>query len=257
MVWFLDPLRANISTTVRPPTSLTRKAQITIKTQMPRSVFERWMVPVDPGDTHRDTPLEREDPRPGETVGRLKPTRETRTMRVFKFTVARPSVVNKLARLQRADYTHGLKPRGGKGKWRRGLGCAKLWLPKKEHLEEDHRHAKKLSMIAGAMAIEFRQPVNNSRMPTLKLSYMVLTMDEFGNITFPTRFDASSKATLRKLACTNLKKMLDSPDEYPVDPSMRVALNATAGESIFDYAAHVAAVQAARRRRNAGASSTG
>ena len=59
------------------------------------------------GDAFRTTPLKREAPRRGETVGRLKPTKVTSQTNTFHFVLAKPSVVDKLARLERADYSSG------------------------------------------------------------------------------------------------------------------------------------------------------
>ena len=84
------------------------------------------------------------------------------------------------------------------------------------------------------------------------MTLTVMTMDEHGALTLPAAFTASSRATLRKLAQSNLKKMMASP-EFPTDDRMQDALDAEGDveDSVFDYAAHVRQVQAARAARRA------
>ena len=70
-------------------------------------------------------------------------------------------------------------------------------------------------------------------MGTLVLSFLVMTMDKNGHITWPSAYSAKSKAILRKAIRSNLEGMLDDP-LYPTHPSMRAVLTGM-GDSVHIF----------------------
>ena len=87
-------------------------------------------------------------------------------------------------------------------------------------------------MIAGNVIIEFTEPADPDRMPLLKLTFFVLTMDNHGHITWPTGFEKGAEAQLRKQARALLKKMMEDPLN-PVDETMAPALTGTGTSSVW------------------------
>ena len=49
------------------------------------------------------------------------------------------------------------------------------------------------------------------RMPTMTLTFFVLSMDKTGHIIWPTNFEAKTRAALRLQARALLQKMMDDP----------------------------------------------
>ena len=88
-------------------------------------------------------------------------------------------------------------------------------------------------MVAGTLSFTYIEPKNQMDMGKLVLSFMVMTMNKNGHITWPSVFSVKSKATLRKAARANLQDMLDDP-VYPTHPSMRAALTGM-GESVHIF----------------------
>ena len=101
-----------------------------------------------------------------------------------------------------------------------------------------------LAMVAGLLNVNYREPRKLGGMPTLNLSFFVLTMDGAGHIVWPTNFEPSTRAALRKLARRELAVMLADP-LYPASPAMAAALT-QAGESYLSLGS-IAAVVAARK----------
>ena len=116
MAWFFDPLLHAMSANVAPPTKKTRRKQRMIKLPMPTKVFEMWLRDL----TTEDHPeLKRDDD------GRLIPTKTTSSTRIYKYTIKKASVVEKLWRAEFGDLTRGVKKKM-KPTGHRSLGCAKL-----------------------------------------------------------------------------------------------------------------------------------
>ena len=83
-------------------------------------------------------------------------------------------------------------------------------------------------MVAGNVLVHFKEPVRERRMPTLELTFGVLTMDRSGHITWPTNFDAATQAALRMQARALLAKMIADPLN-PVDAAFQPALTQSSG----------------------------
>ena len=75
-----------------------------------------------------------------------------------------------------------------------------------------------ISMVCGNVVLELKEPVKLERMPTMTLTFFVLSMDKKGHIVWPTNFDARTRAALRLQARALLQKMIDDPLN-PVLPS--------------------------------------
>ena len=86
-------------------------------------------------------------------------------------------------------------------------------------------------MVCGNVLIDFKEPIDLSAMPTLQVTFFVMTMDKTGHIVnvWPTDYDDRTRAQLRKQARVLLKRMIDDPYN-PVDSTMAPAL-AGAGSS--------------------------
>ena len=89
-----------------------------------------------------------------------------------------------------------------------------------------------ISMVCGAVSVKFKQPLLDATMPTLALTFKVLSMDSTGHITWPTTFSATTQAALRLQARALLRKMMDDPLN-PVDETMAPALTGTGTSSVW------------------------
>ena len=87
--WFSDPLRSAMPTTVRPPIAVTRRKQQTIETKAPEEIFLDMMKPFETGDMVGFEWVDAE-----RTA--LKPTKETKAYKMYKYMVKKPSLVDKL-----------------------------------------------------------------------------------------------------------------------------------------------------------------
>ena len=117
---------------------------------------------------------------------------------------------------------------------KRGLGCARARLS----VAEQKRGGKveTMSMVCGSVIIEFKVPRDLSSMPTLKVTFFVMTMDKTGHVTWPTTFTTVTQAAIRKQARVLLKKMIDDPLN-PVDETMAPALEGAGTSSLWRGAA--------------------
>ena len=120
---------------------------------------------------------------------------------------------------------------------RRGAGCARARLSTAE--ERRGGVPQTISMVCGRGRIHYKVPKDEKAMPTLTLVFFVLTMDRWGNITWPIDFTPTTRAALRKQARVLLQRMIDDPLN-PVDATMAPALTAMGTDTIF---------QPAKRRR--------
>ena len=118
---------------VRPCTSLTRRKQLSITKECPKEVFQELMAGL---------PLESEENGveglKRDAQGLLEPTKAPPhgRLRHFKYTLARASHRELLWRLQDFDgrdpnvRRRGRAPQNGPVPYKRGLGCARLFLSK-------------------------------------------------------------------------------------------------------------------------------
>lgn len=95
-----------------------------------------------------------------------------------------------------------LLPKRGAGAARARLSCA-----------EQRRGGvpQTISMICGNVVVELKESAAQERMPTMTLTFFVLSMDKTGHIIWPTNFEAKTRAALRLQARALLQKMMDDP----------------------------------------------
>ena len=209
--WNLDPLRLSMQTLVRPCTALTRRKQLTVKTQMPFRCFMELMKPLEDGAVEglvRDA------------QGRLLPTSSTGAMMRYRYIIRRGSQLDSFFALQEHEQQ---KKRRKSARWRRSQGCARLYLSHKAEARGQVAHV--MAMVCGNVIIDFREPRGLKSMPRLSIYMFVMSMDRQGHIIWPVDFEARTKAALRKQARILLQKMLAEPKLYPVDSSWQPALS--------------------------------
>jgi hypothetical protein len=105
---------------------------------------------------------------------------------------------------------------------KRGAGAARARLSSAEQRARwcptDHLYG-----VCGNVIVELKESATQERMPTLTLTFFVLSMDKSGHIVWPTNFSARTQAALRMQARALLQKMIDDPLN-PVDSTMAPAL---------------------------------
>jgi hypothetical protein len=190
--WFMKPLLDKMKETVRPPTASTRRAERKIELQMPAEVFFHLLSPFEDGEL------------PGlkwTDNGYLEPTSTaSKAYLEYKYLVTVPSHLNRLWALENID-----KPRKT-GAWHRGLGASKLHLS--IAAQERGTRSSLLSTVCGNVELRLLAPRNEAAMPTARILFKVLTMDNKGHVIWPTDFGPKTKAALRKMAKSNLQKMV-------------------------------------------------
>ena len=117
---------------------------------------------------------------------------------------------------------------------KRGVGAARARLSTAE--ERRGEGPTTMSMVCGNVQVHFKEPRQEEHMPTLKLTFFVLTMDRTGHITWPIDFAAPTKAALRMQARALLSKMIDDPYN-PVDSTFAPALVGPGTSGLFKPAA--------------------
>ena len=113
---------------------------------------------------------------------------------------------------------------------RRGVGCARARLSQAE--ERRGGVPQTMSMVCGHVIVHFKERVKEDAMPTLKLTFFVMTMDKNGHVTWPIDFEAKTRAQLRVQARALLQRMIDDPLN-PADETMAPALTAKGTDSVF------------------------
>lgn len=99
--FFLDPLWGSIKCVVRPATAMTRRKELTVTHLLPRPLFEEMMAPLQVSDTETEAntaPLKRDA-----NTGWLLPTKATRAVRHFDFSIRKGSVADKFFHFDQLD----------------------------------------------------------------------------------------------------------------------------------------------------------
>ena len=52
-------------------------------------------------------------------------------------------------------------------------------------------------MVCGNVIVQLKEPKGKDRMPTLTITFFVLSVDKTGHIVWPTEFEPPAKAALR------------------------------------------------------------
>ena len=200
-----------MKTVVRPPTSKTRRKELTIEAKIPEEIFLDSMRPLETGDMK-----DFEWMGPGKTA--LKPTKESSRLKQFNYKVEKPSVWDKIWRLQEHETGAPVRKRSGEiVPTRRGHGSARLHL---SHAAQARgQRTDLLAQIVGNGLINMKVPKNERTLPTLTMTVKVATMDGDGHIIWPSTFTPKTAAALRKQMRFHLAAMIDDP-EYPTLTSM-------------------------------------
>ena len=295
--WFMAPLQKAIVKVVRPAIATTRRKELVIQMAMPRQTFMELTAKLGEGDANgieRD-PLSQE----------LLPTKTTATLRHWEYTIRKPSVLDKLLRLDQTNPpppplatsapTPALAQIGEEGvyeveairakrttakrtkyliKWRgfpesdntweapaninralvasyegraapaasptrrpklpnRGQGAARAFLT--SAAQRRGQVPTSLSMVCGNTTVNLKESRKQEYMPVAKLTFMVMTMDNAGHITWPTNFATATRAALRNQVRALLRKMLDDPLN-PCNETMAPALEGVGTSSVWEGA---------------------
>ena len=113
---------------------------------------------------------------------------------------------------------------------KRGAGAARARLSGAE--QRRGGVPQTLSMVCGQVGIELKESARQERMPTLSLTFFVLSMDKSGHIVWPTNFAPRTQAALRLQARALLQKMIDDPLN-PVDSTMSPALTGVGTSEVW------------------------
>ena len=113
---------------------------------------------------------------------------------------------------------------------RRGLGAARAHLSGAEQRRGGSPSV--ISMVCGNTIVHFKESRKMAAMPTLEITFKVLSMDAAGHIIWPTDFTAATKAALRMQARALLRKMIDDP-QNPCDETMEPALTGMGTSSMW------------------------
>jgi hypothetical protein len=83
--------------------------------------------------------------------------------------------------------------------FKRGAGCARARLS--VAAQKRGGVPQTISMVCGNVLIRFSESVGSERMPTIAITFYVLSMDKKGHIIWPTNFALATQATLRMQVC--------------------------------------------------------
>jgi hypothetical protein len=204
--WFADPLNHSMAVMVRPPTALTRRKQLTLEVRVPQQTFFDLVQPLETNDIDGFEWLDAKK-------SALKPTEVKKSFSLYKYTISKPSQVDKVWRLESQDSKRARPTKKGKTlPFRRGHGSAKLHLSQ----AEARRGARTclMSQVTGNVVMQLKVPAEQRVMPTLTIKFAVSTMDEQGNIEWASTYGAKTAAALRKQMQHHLSRMASDP-EYP------------------------------------------
>jgi hypothetical protein len=204
--WFSEPLLSAMMKLVRPPTAHTRRRQLKVELRVPEQIFLDLLKPLETGEV---AGLEWED----DQKTHLKPTTEKKTVNRFRYILTKPSLVDRVWRLQERETPRKRPTKGGTVlPYRRGHGSSRLHLS----AAAARRGARTdlVSQVTGNVVLELKVPKNNRAMPTLTLLFAVSTMDVNGNIEWANSYAPTTAAALRKQMKHHLQQMAADP-EYP------------------------------------------
>ena len=203
--WFSEPLHHSMKTTVRPPTKKTRRKELTIETHLPLPIFLDLMKPMETGEM---VGFEWED----EDKTKLVPTKDAKSFLQYKYTIAKPSAVDKFWRLHETEKPRRMRKGGKLVVCRRGLGSSRLHLS--AAAEERGERTDLLAQVTGNVTVTCKVPKEERAMPYLRIAFKVSTLDKTGHIEWATIFTDRTAAALRKQMETHLRSMIENPD-YP------------------------------------------
>ena len=229
--WFTDVVNTKMKQCVRPPTSKTRRKELPVDFSIPEVIFFEMMKPLETGCVRDFEWLD------GEKT-RLKPTKEHKTFLEYAYVFDKPSLIDKLWRLEEketANAQRGVASKSGAEarlmKFRRGHGCARLHLS--AAAAERGELTDLLSQVTGSVKARLKVPREEKQMPTCRLLVRVSTMTKTGHIIWGDNFGDKTRAALRKQMRYHLAEMVKSP-EYPTLSAMEPSLT-NASEHVHAY----------------------
>jgi hypothetical protein len=217
--WFSNPLNHAMTTVVRPPTKMTRRKELTIDLKIPMEVFIDLMKPMETGD------MEDFEWEGASEKTELKPTKKFKTYHEFKYTIKKPSLVDKFWRLEErepARWKKGVRKR-------RGLGSSRLHLS--AAAEERGERTDLLAGVTGNVTVHLKMPMKERAMPQLRIHVKVSTLSKTGHVEWANLFAPKTAAALRKQMQQHLRTMVESK-EYPTLSTNDVTLLGESTESI-------------------------
>ena len=119
--WFSMPLHQSMRTCVRPPTKRTRRKEQRIETRIPLGVFVDLMQPMETGDMQGFEWA-------NASKTKLKPTKDTKSVEHYKYTINMPAKVGTFWGLERTEVPRRVRQGGKLVRRRRGLGSSRLHL---------------------------------------------------------------------------------------------------------------------------------
>jgi hypothetical protein len=158
-----------MKTSVRPPTKSSRRKELRIDMKIPTVIFVDLMKPLDTGDAEG---LEWMD----ETKSELVPTKTTNALQPYKYVIKKPSLVDKLWRLQEKEPARRMRKEGVMVQCRRGLGSARLHLS--DAAEERGERTDLLSQVTGSVTVTLKVPAKERTMPSLTMLFSVSTLNK-------------------------------------------------------------------------------
>lgn len=214
--WFSQPLHHAMKTVVRPPTARTRRKQLTIQMKIPEEVFIELMSPLESACV---AGFEWVD----ESKTKLLPTEEKPTFLRYKYTVSKPSLLDKIWRLDTLEKEPARKKdkNGNTVPFRRGHGCARIHLS--AVAAQRGERTDLLAQVTGNTIIDCKVPKFARAIPTLRIKVSVSTMDKSGHVVWANNYTAGTSAALRKQMRCHLAKMIEDP-AYPTLSHMSPAL---------------------------------
>jgi hypothetical protein len=205
--WFTEPLYHSMKTVVRPPTKLTRRKQQTIEIKTIEEVFIDLMNPLEDGDASGFEWVDTE-----KTA--LVPTKDAKTFWEYKYEIKKPSLVDKIWRLESQEPARPAKydKQGQLVPFRRGHGCARLHLSTAAAARGERTDL--LAQLTGNVIIGLKVPKFERTWPTMTVKLAVSTLDMTGHIVWGNTYGVVTAAALRKQMRFHLQHMIDS-QEYP------------------------------------------
>ena len=196
MRWYVEPMRTAMRKAVRPPTATTRRRQRVVQMQVPMEAFVELLK--DFCSAELDGLLWIGGPGPT-----LQPTRETTAYLEYQYFVRKPSQLNKLWDLATWDNViPGTL-------WKRGSGAQLLHLS--QAACRRGRTSLLISSVAGNVCVRLRAPKDQRAMPTFRMVFTVLTLDQQNHILWNQDFAAGTAAALRNLVEGGRRAMVSDP----------------------------------------------
>ena len=174
--YFLEPILRTVANLVRPPTRRQKFFRREVAFPCPPAVWERFSHFLPTVDTRLG--IKRAESYEG-LFGKLKPTRETATARIYRYDVpaARVSVIEDLVTPAMKKHFSAVSS-----------GGARLGRVRKAQFKRGVR-ATCITMPTGPLMVEYRHPTalkarRNGAIGKLKIGFYVATMNEDLSVTF-------------------------------------------------------------------------